>query len=119
MRRALTVLLVFGVVGGFGSAIASVRHHRWHHGGGCHEWERGEEWGRPAMREAPAPAPAAPVVVAPAPAPAAAPVNTTPIIVNAPAPAAAAAPNVFIVMPGAAQPVQVVPAAPPAPAHTP
>lgn len=101
-RRPLMVLLSLGVVFGYGGAFASFRHHAHAHecsGGrwGDNRWERWEQRATPA---------AAPVIVqapAPAPAPASAPVVT---------------PQVFIIMPGGAQPVPaaVIPAANMAPA---
>jgi len=106
-RRLLMVLLGFGVVFGYGSAIAQARW-RHAHGGGCHSSWRGEgpygwngeerlneERSQPAPVAAPAPAPQT-VVVQPA---------------AAPAPAQPA-PQIFVIMPGAqpaALPVQVVP----------
>ncbi len=87
-RGPLTVVLMMGVVFGFGGGIASVARH-------SHEWHSHEcgsnRGGWSEQAAAPVPAPAAP-----------------PAIIQQQAPA----PQVFIVMPGAstAQPVQVAPA---------
>ena len=96
MRRPfLVVLLGFGVLFGYGSAIGSaVRHHRWAHG----EYAQGEcgggSWGRWSQRYEPP----APVVTAPAPAPAPAPVQQQQQM-QAPA---TVVPQIIIVQPQAA-----------------
>ncbi len=105
MRYALIGLLSFGVVAGYGSAIARAAY--WSHGGGCHGSEgRGSEgrWGGHGARFDPRyddarfdPRAAAPV---------AAPQPQT-VVVQSPAPAAAPAPQIFVIMPGATSPVAV------------
>ncbi len=87
-RRPLMVLLGLGVIFGYGGAAASFRHHR----GECHGWQERSEWQR--GDRAPQAA-AAPVIVQ---APAAAPAAVSPVVT----------PQVFIIMPGAAQPMPAV-----------
>lgn len=106
MRRALLLVLGFGVFAGFGSAFAHARHH-WAvdrgYTSGCDHWGGGERFMEPRVSERPAP------VVAPA---------SAPVVVQA-APAAAPS-QVFIIMPGASSnAVPAVVAAPVAPAAVP
>lgn len=97
MRRPLLVLLGFGVIAGYGSALAHARHH----GGGCHSrWsEHSERFEHPGFdrferRDEPRPV--------------AAPVAPQTVVVPQAAPAAAPAPQIFVIMPGAPSAPQVV-----------
>ncbi len=106
-RPFLVVLLSLGVVFGYGSAFASMRHrmHGCHDGGGhWGHWEQSQRF------EGPPPAPLT-VAAPPAPAPVSAPVIVAPAPAAAPAPIVM--PQVFVVMPGAATPASTVVTAPP------
>ncbi len=111
-RRALIVLLSFGVLFGYGSSFASARWHMRQHAECEHSrWSERARWDdRFGDRFA------EPRV---APAPTIAPQQPQTVIVQSPAPAAAPAPQIFVIMPGATSPVpaQLVqaPAAAPAP----
>jgi hypothetical protein len=97
-RRALIVLLSFGVFAGYGSAFASARWHMRHHAECEHgRWNEHARWDdRFGDRFA------EPRSV---PAPTVAPQQPQTVVVQSPAPAAAPAPQIFVIMPGAASPV--------------
>lgn len=102
MRYALMAVLAFGVVGGFGSAIARAAHWR-HGGGGCHAEGRWHDARFGSRFEEPR-----------AEVKQAAPQPQT-VVVQSPAPAAAPAPQIFVIMPGAqASPTQAQPIVVPA-----
>ncbi len=97
MRYALMGLLAFGVVGGYGSAIARAAYWR----GACHgsAWQEGHGgrhgFGPHRFEEARE----EPKAVA----------QPQTVVVQQPAPAAAPAPQIFVIMPGGAQPAAVQP----------
>jgi hypothetical protein len=89
MRKLAIILLTFGVIGGYASALGHWRHH-----GSC-GYDRGGRW-VPGHWETDAPAA---IPAAPTPAPAAAPVPVSPppqIIVVQPQAAPAAAPTIVV-----------------------